>query len=113
MKKLITTIVVVLVVLLALGLAKDMIIKVSVEKGVAMVTGLRLSIQGLNVGIVKTLLGYPGKVFTRTELMDGAYTQDNIVSEVVKVTRSRRRSLRLGHLRATPGLTTCASLSSP
>jgi len=31
-------------------------------------------------GIVRTLLSYPGKVFTRDELISGAYTYDNIVA---------------------------------
>jgi two-component system OmpR family response regulator len=32
-------------------------------------------------GIVRTLVSYPGKVFTRDELMSGAYTHDNIVTD--------------------------------
>lgn len=32
-------------------------------------------------GLVHTLLGFPGKVFTRDELMSGAYSFDNIVTD--------------------------------
>ena len=32
-------------------------------------------------GIVRTLLGYPGKVFTRDELMTGAYDESTVVSD--------------------------------
>jgi two-component system, OmpR family, response regulator len=32
-------------------------------------------------GIVRTLMGFPGKVYTRDELSDGAYGGDNIVSD--------------------------------
>lgn len=32
-------------------------------------------------GILRTLMGYPGKVFSRSELMDGAYPDQNIVTE--------------------------------
>ncbi len=32
-------------------------------------------------GILRTLLGYPGKVFSRTELMDGAYRDYTVVAE--------------------------------
>ena len=32
-------------------------------------------------GIVRTLMGFPGKVYTRDELSDGAYGGDNVVSD--------------------------------
>lgn len=32
-------------------------------------------------GILRTLMGYPGKVFSRSELMNGAYPDQNIVTE--------------------------------
>jgi len=32
-------------------------------------------------GILRTLLGYPGKVFTRDEIMSGGYAYDNVVSD--------------------------------
>jgi len=50
-------------------------------------------------GILKTLLGYPGKVYTRDELMDGAYKEDNIVTDRTidsHVRRVRRKFAELG-----------------
>lgn len=32
-------------------------------------------------GILKTLIRYPGKVYSRDELMDGAYKHDNVVTD--------------------------------
>ncbi|MEW5722566.1 MAG: response regulator transcription factor [Thermodesulfobacteriota bacterium] len=32
-------------------------------------------------GLLRTLMGYPGKVYTRDELMDGAYADQNYVSD--------------------------------
>ena len=47
----------VLIVILVLAVAKDMIIKVSVESGARVVTGLPLKIQSLRVGLIRTLVG--------------------------------------------------------
>ncbi len=57
MKKLVTILIGILTVLLVSSFAKDMIVKVSVEKGVELVTGLSLKIRGFNVGIINTLVG--------------------------------------------------------
>ncbi|MFA6321489.1 MAG: hypothetical protein WCY36_06515 [Candidatus Omnitrophota bacterium] len=54
MKKQWKVIAIVVVALFAVSVTKDLIIKVSIEKGVEFVTGLKLSIGSLNVGIVKT-----------------------------------------------------------
>ncbi len=56
-KKLIFLVVLVLAAALALGLAKDMIARVAVEKGVEVVTGLPLKMKSLNVGLVNTVVG--------------------------------------------------------
>ena len=56
MKKLGIILVGILVALVIVSFAKDMIIKVSVEKGVEVVTGLRLGIRSLSVGIIRTLV---------------------------------------------------------
>ena len=53
MKKLVNILIIILVVLFVLLLAKDLIIKTSVEKGVEIVTGLKVKMGGLNVGIFK------------------------------------------------------------
>lgn len=57
MKKPITILVGILAILLVLSFAKDMLVKVSVEKGVLVVTGLPLKIRGLSIGIMNTLVG--------------------------------------------------------
>ncbi len=56
MKKLVTIAVSIVVVIAVLAFAKDMVIKMSVEKGVELVTGLKLSMGTLRVGIIKTLV---------------------------------------------------------
>lgn len=50
----------VVVVILALGLIKDAVVKVSVEKGVEIVTGLKMSIHSFNVGIFRTAVNIRG-----------------------------------------------------
>jgi hypothetical protein len=55
-KTVITILAVMLAVILAVGIAKDPIARISVEKGVEMATGLKLSIDTLNIGILKTVL---------------------------------------------------------
>ena len=50
-------------------------------------------------GILQTLLGYPGKVYSRDELMDGAYREHNIVTDRTidsHVRRVRRKFSELG-----------------
>ncbi|MBU0895276.1 MAG: hypothetical protein KJ584_01625, partial [Candidatus Omnitrophica bacterium] len=46
----------VVIIIFVAAFAKDAIIKVSVEKGVELVTGLKLSIGGLNVGVFKPVV---------------------------------------------------------
>lgn len=57
MNKTIRILIIALVVILVLSFAKDAIIKTSIEKGAEVVTGLRLNIQSLRVGILNTLVG--------------------------------------------------------
>jgi len=58
MKKILTSlIVIVLIAAVVLAVGKNTIAKVAVEKSVEMVTGLKLSMQSLNIGIIKTLVG--------------------------------------------------------
>jgi two-component system OmpR family response regulator len=50
-------------------------------------------------GILRTLFSYPGKVFTRDELMDSAYNYDNIVTDRTidsHVRRVRRKFAAVG-----------------
>lgn len=56
MKKLFSVLISLLVVVLVFSLVRDTAVKISVEKGVQAVTGLKLRIAGLRVGILKTLI---------------------------------------------------------
>lgn len=56
MKKLFIIVAALVVVLLIAGVAKDLLIKVSVEKGVELVTGLKLKIGALKVGVFKPVV---------------------------------------------------------
>ena len=61
----------ILVALLVVLMAKDMIIKASVESGVAHVTGLKLDIRYLNVGIFRTAVSIKGlRVFNPRQFTD-------------------------------------------
>ena len=60
MKKLLFVVVGLLLLVAVLLFAKNIIAKVSVEKGVEMVTGLRLDMQSLDVAIIETLIGIEG-----------------------------------------------------
>ncbi|MDD5423134.1 MAG: hypothetical protein WC592_04050 [Candidatus Omnitrophota bacterium] len=56
MKKIITIAAVVLVVVFVAAFTKDAVIKMSVEKGVELVMGLKLNIGGLSVGILRPIV---------------------------------------------------------
>jgi two-component system OmpR family response regulator len=53
-------------------------------------------------GIVRTLLGYPGKVFTRDELMTGAYDESTVVSDRTIDSHVRRVRQKLAQVGADP-----------
>ena len=56
---------------MVLSVGKDTIAKVAVEKGVEMVTGLKLSVRSLNIGVVKTLVDIKDlKLFNPKEYPD-------------------------------------------
>jgi len=80
MKKLMIILVCVVVGIVVLSLAKDGIIKVSVEKGVELVTGLQLKIQSLKVGIANTLVGIKG-----LQLFNPEGYQDEIMLDVPEI----------------------------
>jgi len=56
MRKLIGIVVAILIIVLVVSFVKDTLIKTSVEKGTEIVTGLRLNIKSLQVGVIKTLV---------------------------------------------------------
>jgi len=61
----------VVVALFALSIAKDLIVKISVEKGVEFATGLKIGIRSMNVGIFKTAVRIKGlKVFNPRQFKD-------------------------------------------
>lgn len=60
MKKLITVAVVVIALIVAVAVVKDVAIKTAVEKGAEMVTGLRLTMSGFNVGIFRSIVSIRG-----------------------------------------------------
>ncbi|MDO8525173.1 MAG: hypothetical protein Q7S07_01635 [Candidatus Omnitrophota bacterium] len=61
----------VLVALFALSAAKDLVIKVSVEKGCEFATGLKIGIDSMNVGIFRTSVRIKGlKVFNPRQFKD-------------------------------------------
>lgn len=53
-------------------------------------------------GIVRTLMGFPGKVFSRDELMDGAYAGENIVSDRTIDSHVRRVRLKFSAVGGDP-----------
>ena len=71
MNKKLMIVVGVIVAILALGLIKDAIVKVSVEKGVEIVTGLKMGMRSLNVGIFRTAVNIAGlKIYNPTGFKD-------------------------------------------
>lgn len=61
MKKIISSIlIIVLAVVIVLSAAKNTVVRISIEKGVEVVTGLPLKMKSLNIGIIKTLVGING-----------------------------------------------------
>jgi len=56
MKKNLTVLVVAVVVIFIAALVKDIVIKISIEKGAELVTGLKLRIGGLNVGVLRPIV---------------------------------------------------------
>lgn len=60
MKKQAKIVVGILVALIVISFAKDIIIKIAVEKGVQAVTGLPLKMKGFKIGIIRTLVDIKG-----------------------------------------------------
>lgn len=53
-------------------------------------------------GLLRTLLAYPGRVFSRDQLMDGAYTDHHIVSDRTIDSHVRRVRRKFGRFDADP-----------
>ena len=53
-------------------------------------------------GILRTLLSYPGKVFSRDELISGGYAYDNVVSDRTIDSHVRRVRQKFAPVRVDP-----------
>lgn len=71
---------IIIAVIVVLLLAKDMIIKVSVEKGVELVTGLPLSIRGFNVGVVRSVVN-----ITDLKLLNPKHFKDRMMLDMPEI----------------------------
>jgi two-component system OmpR family response regulator len=66
------------------------------DRFVATLDGVAVSLTATEFGILRTLLGYPGKVFTRDELMRQAYDDATVVSDRTIDSHVRRVRQKLG-----------------
>jgi len=80
MKKLAMIVVVVLSVLIAIAFAKDLIIEMSVETGVGMVTGLKLDIGELKAGLLNTMVD-----ITDLKLYNPPDFEDKVMVDMPKI----------------------------
>ncbi|MCC6812010.1 MAG: response regulator transcription factor [Deltaproteobacteria bacterium] len=62
--------------------------------------GKTIVLTATEFGIVRTLLGYPGKVFSRSELIDGAHGEEHFVSDRTVDSHMRRVRQKLGSIGA-------------
>ncbi|MFC1590557.1 hypothetical protein ACFL42_03605 [Candidatus Omnitrophota bacterium] len=80
MNKILKIVIGIIIVVLVLSFFKDVIIKTSVEKGVQVVTGLKLRIQGFKVGIINTLVGIKG-----LQLFNPAGFKDRVMLDMPEI----------------------------
>ena len=66
-KKVVYIIIGLLVVIVVLLVAKDKIVEVSIEKGIELITGQKLSIKSLRIGLIRTLVDVKGIRFHNPE----------------------------------------------
>jgi two-component system OmpR family response regulator len=64
--------------------------------------GIGIELTVTEFGILRTLLGYPGKVFSRDELISGAYTYDNHITDRTIDSHVRRIRRKFGAAGADP-----------
>ena len=64
--------------------------------------GRTITLTCTEFGILRTLLSYPGKVFTRDELMSGGYAYDNVVSDRTIDSHVRRVRQKFSRVSADP-----------
>ena len=74
-------------------------LQIDVDRHEAFWDGRGLTLTVTEFGLLRTLMGYPGKVFTRDELMDGAYREHTVVTDRTidsHVRRLRAKFLEMG-----------------
>jgi two-component system, OmpR family, response regulator len=64
--------------------------------------GQEVPLTATEFGILRTLIGRPGKVYSRDELMDGAYGIDKVVSDRTIDSHMRRLRAKFAAIGATP-----------
>jgi two-component system OmpR family response regulator len=64
--------------------------------------GAEITLTVTEFGLLRTLMRYPGKVYTRDELMDGAYPDANVVSGRTIDSHIRRVRRKLAEVAADP-----------
>lgn len=65
----------------ATGIIEHGLLTLDADRFVARWGGKEVTLTVTEFGILRTLLGYPGKVFSRDELMNGAYQHDTFVTD--------------------------------
>jgi two-component system OmpR family response regulator len=75
------------------------LLRLDLDRFLATWDGQEVALTVTEFGVLRTLLRYPGKVFSRDELMSGAYEHDNLVTDRTidsHVRRVRRKFEALG-----------------
>lgn len=74
-------------------------LKIDLDRHLAFWDDREVALTVTEFGLLRTLMGYPGKVFSRDALMDGAYSYDNVVTDRTidsHVRRLRRKFADVG-----------------
>ena len=74
-------------------------LQIDLDRHEAFWDGRGVTLTVTEFGLLRTLMGFPGKVFTRDELMDGAYREHTVVTDRTidsHVRRLRRKFLEMG-----------------
>jgi len=77
-------------------------LKLDLDRHLAYWGGIALEFTVTEFNILRTLLGYPGKVYSRDELMSGAYVHDNHVTDRTIDSHVRRIRRKFNEIGADP-----------
>lgn len=80
-------------------------LQIDVDRHEVFWDGTALTLTVTEFGLLRTLMGYPGKVFTRDELMDGAYREHTVVTDRTIDSHVRRLRRKFADIGAEPVLT--------